>query len=137
VWVGQGTVTDRTREKLGQSDKGIVMMRRRFFEELEAMQADPAHEPKGLIRDPEKNRNVFLPSACRDEMINGLPRRELAAHPLLGPYLKDFFGQAGQPDEVRVAYEKAIGQKVEGAAFFKVHGAGIEEEARKEAGEEV
>ncbi len=137
VWVGQGTVTDRTREKLGQSDKGIVMMRRRFFEELEAMQADPAHEPKGLIRDPEKNRNVFLPSACRDEMINGLPRKELAAHPLLGPYLKDFFGQAGQPDEVRAAYEKAIGQKVEGATFFKVHGAGIEEEAREESRKEA
>ena len=50
-WVGQGTVTDRTRERLGQSDNGIVMRRRRFFEELEAMQADPAHEPKGLIRD--------------------------------------------------------------------------------------
>jgi 5,5'-dehydrodivanillate O-demethylase len=129
VWVGQGAITDRTREKLGQSDKGIVMMRRRFFEEIEAMQADPAHEPKGLIRDPEKNRDVFLPSACRDEMLNGLPRAELAAHPLLGPYLKDFFGQAGQPEEVRAAYEKAIGQKVEGATFFKVHGAGVEEKA--------
>jgi 5,5'-dehydrodivanillate O-demethylase len=30
---------------------------------------------------------------------------------------------------VRAAYEKAIGQKVEGATFFKVHGAGVEEKA--------
>ena len=66
---------------------------------------------------------MFLPSACREEMAKGLPRRELAAHPLLGPYLKDFFGQAGQPEAVRAAYEQAIGQKVEGARFFKVHGA--------------
>ena len=94
------------------------------------MQVDPSHEPKGLIRDAQKNRNVHLPSACRDEMLNGLPRAELAAHPLLGPYLKDFFGQAGQPGHVRAAYEQAIGQKVEGAQFFKVHGAGAEPEEK-------
>lgn len=136
VWVGQGTVTDRTREKLGQSDKGIVMMRRRFFEELEAMQADPAHEPKGVIRDTAMNRNVPLPSACRDEMLHGLPRAELAAHPLLGPYLKDFFGQAGQPEHVRAAYERAIGQKVEGAKFFKVHGSAAEHHTLQPTSEE-
>jgi 5,5'-dehydrodivanillate O-demethylase len=124
VWVGQGAVADRTSENLGLSDMGVVKMRRRFFAEIEAMQADAAFEPKGLIRDPEKNRNVFLPSACREEMLQGLPRDELRAHPLLGPYLKDFFGQAGQPPAVREAYERAIGQKVEGAKFFTVHGSG-------------
>ncbi|MGY4495513.1 Rieske 2Fe-2S domain-containing protein [Pseudomonas sp. TE3610] len=122
VWVGQGTVTDRTREHLGQSDRGIVMMRRRFFEELDALREDPAHVPKGLILDPEKNRDVYLPSACRDELIEGLPREQLAAHPLLGPYLKDFFGQAGQPEHVRAAYEEAVGQAMQGAKFFAVHG---------------
>ncbi len=103
------------------------MMRRRFFEEIDALQSNPGHEPKGLIRDPAKNDNVFLPSACRDEMLQGLPRAQLAAHPLLGPYLKDFFGQAGQPEHVRREYEEAIGQKVQGAKFFKVHGSGSEE----------
>lgn len=130
AWVGQGAITDRTREKLGQSDKGVVMMRRRFFEELEAMQSDPGFEPKGLIRDPAMNRNIALPSACRDELLHGLPRAQLAAHPLLGPYLKDFFGQAGQPPEVRHAYEAAIGQEVQGARFFKVHGSGTPEAAK-------
>ena len=91
------------------------------------MQADPAHEPKGLIRDAAMNRDLRLPSACRDEMLHGLPRAQLAAHPLLGPYLKDFFGQAGQPEHVRAAYERAIGQKVEGAKFFKVHGSAAEQ----------
>ena len=124
VWVGQGQITDRSRERLGQSDRGIVMMRRRFFEELDALRDNPEHQPKGLITDPALNHNVFLPSACRDELIQGLLRQELAAHPLLGPYLKDFFGQAGQPDDVREAYEEAVGQKMQGAKLFAVHGSG-------------
>jgi 5,5'-dehydrodivanillate O-demethylase oxygenase subunit len=26
-WIGQGTITDRRREHLGRSDRGIIMMR--------------------------------------------------------------------------------------------------------------
>ena len=91
------------------------------------MQSDPGFEPKGLIRDPERNHNIALPSACREELLHGLPRAQLAEHPLLGPYLKDFFGQAGQPGQVRRAYEEAVGQKMQGARFFKVHGSGADE----------
>jgi 5,5'-dehydrodivanillate O-demethylase len=121
AWVGQGRITDRTKETLGASDRGIVMLRKRFFDELDAVAAGA--EPKGLIRDPSANHNVPLPSACRDEMIDGLPRAELDRHPLLGPYLRDFIGQAGQPEQVRLDYEQAIGQKTQRAKFFVVHGA--------------
>ncbi len=34
--VGQGTITDRTQERLGKSDKGIVFLRRIFWRELKA-----------------------------------------------------------------------------------------------------
>ena len=34
AWAGQGRITDRTLEHLGQSDRGILMIRKRFFEEL-------------------------------------------------------------------------------------------------------
>lgn len=125
AWVGQGRITDRTKETLGASDRGIVMLRRKFFEELEAVAEGKT--PMGLITDPAKNERVFLPSACRDEMLNGLTREALSAHPLLGAYFHDFFGQAGQPDHVREAYEAAIGQKLRGAKFFTVHGARAED----------
>lgn len=128
VWAGQGVITDRSKEKLGQSDRGIVMMRQRFFNELDQMRSNPNHVPKGLVLDPEQNHDIKLPSACWEEMKYGLSREELAAHPLLGAYLKEFFGQAGQPEEVRLAYEEAIGQKTERSEVFKVHG-GVEEEA--------
>lgn len=128
VWVGQGAITDRSRENLGQSDRGIVMMRRRFFEELDQLKNNPDFVPKALIFDKELNKDIVLPSACREELIHGLARKELSEHPLLGPYLKDFFGQAGQPDEVRMAYEEAVGQKMEGATVFAVHGSNKNED---------
>ena len=34
AWVGQGTIADRSRETLGASDRGVTMLRRRFFAEL-------------------------------------------------------------------------------------------------------
>ena len=36
AWVGQGRIADRTKENLRSSDVGIAMMRKRFFEEIEA-----------------------------------------------------------------------------------------------------
>lgn len=120
AWVGQGAITDRTREKLGQSDMGIVMMRNRYFKEIEAMQQ--GKPLKGQCFDPAQNVNVCLPSACREEMLNGLPRAEMNAHPLLGPFMRDFFVQAGQPEEVRRAYEEAVGQPMQDSTFFQVHG---------------
>ncbi|MPW45688.1 aromatic ring-hydroxylating dioxygenase subunit alpha [Acinetobacter guerrae] len=122
VWVGQGRITNREREFLGQSDRGIIMLRKRFFKELEELKNNPDFIPKALIFNPEKNKDIYLPSACSKELKEGLPRGQLAAHPLLGPYLNDFIGQAGQPKEVREAYEKAVGQKMSGAKFFSVHG---------------
>ncbi len=53
-WVGQGLIADRTKEKLGASDKGIFMMRKRMFDDLEAIAQ--GRDPSGLIRDGERAR---------------------------------------------------------------------------------
>ena len=37
AWVGQGTIADRSKENLGASDLGIAMMRKRLFDELDAV----------------------------------------------------------------------------------------------------
>ncbi|WP_213073712.1 aromatic ring-hydroxylating dioxygenase subunit alpha [Acinetobacter ihumii] len=111
VWVGQGRITNREREFLGQSDRGIIMLRKRFFKELDELKNNPDFIPKALIFDAQKNKDIYLPSACGKELREGLTREQLASHPLLGPYLHDFIGQAGQPKEVQEAYEKAVGQK--------------------------
>jgi 5,5'-dehydrodivanillate O-demethylase len=59
AWVGQGRVADRTREHLGESDRGVLLMRKRMFEQMEVVAA--GGEPMGLIRDPARNRAVHLP----------------------------------------------------------------------------
>ncbi len=64
AWVGQDIVADRTQEHLGDSDRGIIAMRRRLMEDVKVV-ADGG-EPKALVRDPELNRCVTLPIIGRD-----------------------------------------------------------------------
>ncbi len=108
AWIGQGTIADRTQEHLGTSDRGIIMLRNRFLGDLDLLGA--GKDPKATIRDPEINRCVGLPIAERKILTEGATREELLRHPLLGKQLRDGFPfQAEQPDEVRLAYEEAMG----------------------------
>ena len=107
AWVGQGPITDRTKEALGLSDKGIVLIRRRFFEELKAV-ADGA-EPKGTIRDPDANHAVALPSMGKDELLRGHTKAEIMGNPRLRMMSTSYLFQAGQPAEVKAAFEAAMG----------------------------
>ena len=108
AWVGQGTVADRTKEHLGLSDRGIILQRQRFLNDLEAIAR--GEDPKAIIRDPAVNKNVPLPVAERKLLVDGLTRAELLAHPILGKqYAGDYIFQAGQPEEVRAAFKAAMG----------------------------
>jgi 5,5'-dehydrodivanillate O-demethylase oxygenase subunit len=110
AWVGQGTVADRTQEHLGESDRGVVMMRRRLLEEAERV-AQGA-EPKALVRDAERNRCVRLPIIGREHFVNGSSRVEQETSQKRTPGLPARGGfpfLAGQPAEVRAAYEQAMG----------------------------
>jgi len=108
AWVGQGTVADRTKEHLGLSDRGIILQRQRFLNDLEAIAR--GEDPKAIIRDPAVNKNVPLPVAERKLLVDGLTRAELLAHPILGKqYAGDYIFQAGQPEEVRAAFKEAMG----------------------------
>ncbi|MBV9743603.1 MAG: aromatic ring-hydroxylating dioxygenase subunit alpha [Acidobacteriia bacterium] len=108
AWVGQGTIADRTQEHLATSDRGILLLRKRFLSELDAMTR--GEDPKGTIRDPKRNCCVPLPVAERKLLTEGVTLEELARHPVLGRQLVDGYPfQTGQPAEVREAYEAAMG----------------------------
>jgi 5,5'-dehydrodivanillate O-demethylase oxygenase subunit len=108
AWIGQGTVTDRTREHLGTSDAGIIMMRQRFLKDIEAI--GRGEDPKATIRDPEVNRCVSLPIADRKRLVEGMAPEEMTRSPLgAGRLAADYVFQAGQPSEVRKAYAQAMG----------------------------
>jgi 5,5'-dehydrodivanillate O-demethylase len=107
AWVGQGAVADRAKENLRSSDIGISMMRQRFFDELEAIEA--GRDPGGVIRDPNLAQAIELPNMARELNTKGIPLAEFQNDPLLRQRLKEFRHHFGQPPEVRAAFCEAMG----------------------------
>lgn len=54
----QGPLADRSSERLGQSDIGILMLRRMLDEEIRKVQL--GQDPLGIIRDPKRNQFIDL-----------------------------------------------------------------------------
>jgi 5,5'-dehydrodivanillate O-demethylase len=98
---------DRTKERLGASDRGIVMLRRRFLSELDATEAGAV--PKALITDPSRNKRVELPMAHRDTTLRGFTTAEIMADPRRKSFLTSFYLQAGQPEDVKRQMGEALG----------------------------
>jgi len=107
AWVGQGVIADRSKENLRSSDRGIVLIRQRFFDEMDRV--EKGHEPKGIIRDPALAKNVELPTIMKKIFVEGIPLKDFEKYPVLKARLTDFRWHAGQPKEIRRAFEQAIG----------------------------
>jgi 5,5'-dehydrodivanillate O-demethylase len=112
AWAGQGRIADRTKEMLGLSDRGIILMRKQFLADLAAVER--GEDPKGIIRDPAVNRNIELPIVSRALLRDGLPLAEMLADPSIDPR-NGFTGQAGQPEAVRIAFLDAMGLDPDGS----------------------
>jgi len=59
AWVSQGAIADRTREVLGDWDRGIALYRRLLLEQLDVVAA--GGDPIGIVRDPVENTCIELP----------------------------------------------------------------------------
>lgn len=93
AWVGQGTIADRTKEHLGDSDRGVIMMRRRLLQEVDLVAK--GGDPMGTIRDPLHNNKVYLPT------LGGIERPVTTADPPEFPFL------VGQPAYVWEEFTRA------------------------------
>jgi 5,5'-dehydrodivanillate O-demethylase oxygenase subunit len=107
AWVGQGKIADRAREHLGASDRGIVLVRRRFLNDLEAIAQ--GKDPKAIVRDPAVNARIDLPVAERRSLLEGLSRADMLRDPFTRRALQGYVFQTGQPPEVRQAFLAAMG----------------------------
>jgi 5,5'-dehydrodivanillate O-demethylase len=58
AWETQGPITDRTQERLGAGDEGIISLRKLLNAQIGVVQK--GLDPIGVIRDPEKNRIIEL-----------------------------------------------------------------------------
>jgi 5,5'-dehydrodivanillate O-demethylase oxygenase subunit len=110
AWAGQGRITDRSQEHLGASDRGIIMLRRRFFDEMEKIAQ--GREAKSVLRDPVRNVQVELPLMQRRETVEGYTKAEILADPAKRMMSTTYVFQAGQPDWVRKQFADAMGLEV-------------------------
>jgi 5,5'-dehydrodivanillate O-demethylase len=53
VWVTQGPISDRTSERLGTSDKGVILYRGLLEEQM--LKVERGEDPMAVVRDPTKN----------------------------------------------------------------------------------
>ena len=108
AWVGQGTISDRQNEHLGESDRGVILMRKRMLEEAELVAQ--GGEPKATIRDPQLNQCVRMPIVGRDRLLRGFSLADSDSAPPFG--LREFPFLAGQPEAIRQAYWHAMGRDI-------------------------
>jgi 5,5'-dehydrodivanillate O-demethylase len=59
VWMTQGPIADRTKERLAESDKGVILYRRLLKEQMAIV--EDGGEPMNVFRDPVKNARIGLP----------------------------------------------------------------------------
>jgi len=58
MWVTQGPVAKRDKERLGLSDTGIILYRKLLMDNIEKVQR--GEDPINTFRDPETNQSIFL-----------------------------------------------------------------------------
>jgi 5,5'-dehydrodivanillate O-demethylase oxygenase subunit len=53
AWVTQGPITDHSLEHLGESDKGVALLRKTLLEQIDRVER--GEDPMGIRRDPATN----------------------------------------------------------------------------------
>jgi hypothetical protein len=69
IFISQGAVFDRTKEVLGESDRGIVLYCHLLDNQIKLIAA--GKDPMNTCRDPEKNLRSDLPTESRDKFLMG------------------------------------------------------------------
>jgi 5,5'-dehydrodivanillate O-demethylase oxygenase subunit len=59
AWVAQGAIVDRSKERLGESDKGVIMWRELLKRQIQIV--EDGGEPMNVFRDPAYNVRLDVP----------------------------------------------------------------------------
>jgi 5,5'-dehydrodivanillate O-demethylase oxygenase subunit len=73
AWVTQGAIADRTVEHLGVSDKGIILYRQVFEQQVRRVEA--GEEPMFVYRDPDHSDVIEIPIDTVESAKVGVSRR--------------------------------------------------------------
>ncbi len=81
AWMSQGSISQRWRETLGESDKGLILFRRLLHEQMRIV--EDGGEPMNVMRDPAKNLSIVTPYEAMEGADpyggGGRPRRRAGA----------------------------------------------------------
>ena len=69
IFISQGAVYDRTKELLGESDRGIVLYRHLIDNQIKIIAA--GKDPMNTFRDPARNIRLDLPTESREKFLTG------------------------------------------------------------------
>jgi 5,5'-dehydrodivanillate O-demethylase oxygenase subunit len=85
AWVTQGPNSDRSTERLGTSDKGVILLRTLLNEQMEIVAR--GGDPLGVIRDPARNTIIEVPREGTALFVAGnfVPSELMASRAELAP----------------------------------------------------
>ena len=118
AWMSQGPISQRWVEKLGESDKGIILYRRLLREQVRIV--EDGGEPMNTFRDPATNVFLTVPAenqegiAYRERGDGAIPRREGGATTgrsgKYSPIAQQRAARAGVPSPGKVTEAVDFGQ---------------------------
>jgi 5,5'-dehydrodivanillate O-demethylase len=79
AWITQGEISDRTTERLGTSDKGIILYRNLLLEQIDRVER--GQDPMAVIRDPARNDPMIV--IQRERQLNQRDTGNYAVAPYL------------------------------------------------------
>ncbi len=103
AWIGQGPVADRTKERLGESDKGVILFRRLLQEQLKVL--EDGGEPMNVFRDPAAHDVIEIPweGSERGGPHHGVVPLSGGGSAKYSPVLRAFSAQAEGAEAARTA----------------------------------
>ncbi len=91
AWVTQGPIARRDLEKLGWTDRGVIMLRKMVAREIDNVAAGA--DPIGVIRDAAKNTIIHLPvEHGKDMFSDGFASIFRRLHTRFYPYADELLG---------------------------------------------
>ena len=85
AFMTQGPISDRSTERLGTSDKGVILLRSLLNEEMEKVER--GEDPLGVLRDPAENQIIQVPREGKALFVAGqwVPSEQMAVRVELVP----------------------------------------------------
>ena len=74
AWMSQGPISARESERLGESDKGIILYRRLLLEQMKVV--EDGGDPMNTFREPGTNMNLYVPNEQEEGNDNWKGQKE-------------------------------------------------------------